>query len=122
MDMPTTARPLHALDGRDGRQTVERARGSAAKRGYGRRWRRESKAHLRANPLCVDCEAEGKVTAATVVDHEKPHRGDMVLFWDRSNWRSRCKTHHDRKTATHDGGFGNPLGEGGSKTLQPELP
>jgi 5-methylcytosine-specific restriction protein A len=47
------------------------------------------------------------VTVATVVDHILPHRGDRVLFWDRSNWQALSKKCHDRKTAEHDGGFGN---------------
>jgi 5-methylcytosine-specific restriction protein A len=35
---------------------------------------------------------------AEVVDHIKPHKGDMTLFWDENNWQSLCKMHHDRKT------------------------
>lgn len=42
------------------------------------------------------CEAEGRTTAASVVDHIKPHRGDQALFWDRANWQPLCKPHHDR--------------------------
>ena len=41
-----------------------------------------------------------------VVDHIIPHKGDKVLFWDRSNWQPLCKTCHDTKTAREDGGFG----------------
>jgi len=65
-------------------------------------------AFLRDHPLCTGraCVENGRVTPATVVDHKTPHRGDMALFWDRSNWQSLCKTCHDRKTATEDGGFG----------------
>lgn len=44
---------------------------------------------------------------ATEVDHIKPHRGDMVLFWDESNWQGLCRSHHSRKTAGENGGFGN---------------
>lgn len=77
----------------------ERGRGSAAKRLYDARWRRESRAFLAANPFCVDCEAEGRTTLAKETDHEIPHRGDPEIFWDRTNWRPRCKTCHSRKTA-----------------------
>jgi 5-methylcytosine-specific restriction protein A len=49
------------------------------------------------------------IRQATVVDHKIPHKGDMKLFWDRSNWQSLCKCHHDIKTATEDGGFGHSL-------------
>ncbi len=40
------------------------------------------------------CEAEGKATAATVVDHIVPHKGDQALFWDTDNWQSLCVHHH----------------------------
>ena len=77
------------------------SRGNAAQRGYDHRWRRASKAWLALpeNLLCIDCTAEGREGLAEVVDHQIPHRGDMELFWDESNWRPRCKRHHDRKTA-----------------------
>lgn len=81
-------------------------RPSPARRGYDRRWRKASKLFLASHPLCHECEARGVVKAATVVDHNKPHQGDEVLFWDESNWRAKCKECHDRKTATYDGGFG----------------
>lgn len=68
---------------------------SAAARGYGHNWRVARAAYLAANPLCVYCQADGRVTAADVVNHKIPHRGDQALFWDRSNWESLCKRHHD---------------------------
>jgi 5-methylcytosine-specific restriction protein A len=77
-------------------------RPSACKRLYGRAWDKARRAHLRDNPLCVDCLAKGKRVPAFAVDHEIPHRGDPVLFWDRNNWRSRCEHHHNLKTATTD--------------------
>ncbi len=49
----------------------------------------------------------GRLTAATVVDHIIPHQGDRSLFWDIDNWKAVCKSHHDQKTASQDGGFGN---------------
>lgn len=70
-------------------------RDSAHKRGYGVRWRRARKAFLQQHPLCWLCREQGRVTAATAVDHIVPHRGDPALFWNRNNWRSLCKTHHD---------------------------
>ena len=45
--------------------------------------------------------------AATIVDHIVPHKGDLALFYDQTNWQSLCKRHHDIKTAAEDGGFGN---------------
>ena len=55
---------------------------------------------------------QGDVVAATVVDHIVPHKGNEAFMWDESNYQSLCKTCHDRKTATEDGGFGrNELGK-----------
>jgi 5-methylcytosine-specific restriction protein A len=84
----------------------EQERGTATQRGYDSRWRKARLAYLKRHPLCVLCEKEGRVTAAEVVDHIRPHRGDSTLFWAVSNWQPLCKPHHDRKTATEDGGFG----------------
>ena len=76
---------------------------------YGRRWRKAREQYLRANPLCVECEAEGVLEPATVVDHTIPHNGDFTLFWDATARRAVCKRHHDTAAATHDGGFGHPI-------------
>jgi 5-methylcytosine-specific restriction protein A len=42
-----------------------------------------------------------------VVDHIKPHRGDMTLFWDPNNHQPACDECHNIKTAREDGAFGN---------------
>jgi 5-methylcytosine-specific restriction endonuclease McrA len=67
---------------------------TSAERGYGYKWQQARIRHLQQQPLCVYCEANGRITAATVVDHKTPHRGDMNLFWDRANWQSLCSTCH----------------------------
>lgn len=69
---------------------------------YNAAWRRARKAYLAQHPLCMcgDCQAGAKrIRVASVVDHIKPHRGDIVLFWDKRNWQSMAKPCHDRKTA-----------------------
>ena len=89
------------------REAKTRARiGSSTKRGYGRQWRKASKAYLQAHPLCVECGKAGRITPATVVDHIQPHRDDHELFWSRENWQPLCAACHGRKTATKDGGYG----------------
>lgn len=70
-------------------------RRTSSERGYTWRWHKARTAFLRENPLCVMCRAEGRTTEAQVVDHIVPHRGDEKLFWDRSNWQSLCKPHHN---------------------------
>jgi 5-methylcytosine-specific restriction protein A len=100
---------------------------SARQRGYSHLWERRSRQWLRQQydallaagdwsliaklpsgryPPCIDCLTNGVITEANEVDHEIPHRGDMRLFWDESNWRARCHSCHSRKTATRDGGLG----------------
>lgn len=74
---------------------------------YGREWRKARAIYLSEHPLCVHCKDAGRVKAAVVVDHIQPHRGDYGLFWDRGNWQALCVMHHNVKTATEDGGFGN---------------
>lgn len=69
---------------------------TSAQRGYGYKWQQARALFLKANPLCIRCQAEGRVEAATVVDHITPHRGDQSLFWRRSNWQPLCATHHSR--------------------------
>jgi 5-methylcytosine-specific restriction protein A len=57
------------------KETVrDRERGTAADRGYGHKWRSARAGYLRKHPLSVRCSAERAVTAATVVDHIKPHQ------------------------------------------------
>jgi len=82
-------------------------RQSAHQRGYDWQWRRYRAAYLREHPLCIACLGEGRTTAADVVDHVVPHRGDDALFWAPSNHQPLCRPHHDTKTAREDGGFGN---------------
>jgi len=81
-------------------------RASAASRGYGRAWQRESKHYLASHPWCAECRRQGRQTPATEVDHIVPHKGDCRLFWDRGNWQSLCHSCHSAKTAREDGGFG----------------
>lgn len=95
---------------RNAREKRDRERrGTAASRGYGYRWQKARLAYLKRHPLCEcpQCKAEELLRPATVVDHIVPHKGDMKVFWDSSNWQAMCKECHDRKTAKEDGAFGN---------------
>ena|SRR5690625_2217462 len=91
------------------RQTQDRGRLSAARRGYDRRHRRWRKMILARDPVCVDpygVHAErGELVAATVADHIVPlARGGG---WEMSNGQGLCAGCHNRKTVKEDGGFGN---------------
>lgn len=76
------------------------ARPSAYMRGYNKRWQEAAAQYLAEGPLCVECERQGIVKQAECVDHLRPHRGDVILFWDITNWQSLCKRCHDKKTAS----------------------
>jgi 5-methylcytosine-specific restriction protein A len=84
----------------------DRYRKSSAKRGYGHKWRKAREIYLARHPLCVNCKNKKLIVSASVVDHIKPHKGDDTLMWDEDNWQPLCKKCHDKKTASHDGGFG----------------
>ena len=43
-------------------------------------WQRLRKLQLQRHPLCKFCLERGIVTAANVVDHVTPHRGDWNAF------------------------------------------
>lgn len=75
----------------------------ATARGYNYRWQKERERFLRERPLCCYCEREGRVEAATVVDHIIPHKGSEALFWDESNWQPLCKRCHDSTKAKEEG-------------------
>jgi 5-methylcytosine-specific restriction protein A len=92
------APPVHRPFGKRKRSDDRRA-GSTA-RGYDYRWQQARERFLMRHPLCVMCEAQGRVTAASEVDHITPHRGDETLFWDQLNWQPLCKSHHSSKTAS----------------------
>jgi len=73
---------------RDGRQ-------HAAARGYGWRWQQARTGYIAKHPLCASCAANGLTSATELVDHIIPHRGDMRLFWERSNWQALCNWCHE---------------------------
>lgn len=79
-------------------QNPPQPRTSASQRGYGARWRKARAYFLRHNPLCAECERQGKLKPAKVVDHIRPHRGDTDLFWDVDNWQPLCARCHTLKT------------------------
>ena len=107
--------PLHKKKAAENKKAYQAQRekqrtwsaGTSAQRGYGYRWRQARQAFLRQHPFCIECEKRGIIKPATDVDHIKPHKGDMALFWDQSNWQPLCHTCHSKKTAREDGGFGN---------------
>jgi 5-methylcytosine-specific restriction protein A len=81
---------------------------------YGSKWQHARKSFLSQHPLCAECLKGGTTKAANVVDHIIPHKGNINIFWNVSNWQSLCKRCHDKKTAT-EGAFGNDRPQGNTK-------
>jgi 5-methylcytosine-specific restriction enzyme A len=105
MGCPKLTRERYCEDHKQLKNSYDLNRGKYYERGYGHQWRKARAGYLAQHPICLRC---GDI--ATVVDHIKPHKGDMTLFWDVGNWQPLCKTCHDRKTVKEDGGFGNDKG------------
>lgn len=75
-------------------------------------WKERRAKQLEDQPWCEDCLKMGVKRRATDADHEEPHRGDPVKFF-QGRLRSRCHSHHSAKT-NHERA---ERGEGGQKSL-----
>jgi 5-methylcytosine-specific restriction enzyme A len=63
------------------------------------RWIALRREVLREEPFCQPCLEDGfGAVPNRHVDHKVPHRGDLVLFWDRTNLQGLCHAHHSAKT------------------------
>lgn len=92
-------RPWQTQKGDTGKQTEHTSsyeRPRSAKEYHTARWTRMSRLFREANPLCVICLKENRVTPSEVVDHVIPFPvcGD---FWDATNWQALCKVHNAAK-------------------------
>ena len=77
-------------------------------------WLKGRLSHLAQHPLCEPCKARGRLTAATVVNHRIPHKGDVTLFNDRANWQSTCAPCHDGAIQSEERiGYSNEVGADG---------
>lgn len=61
------------------------------------RWRRVRHGYLAEHPLCVECEKQGRVTAARVVDHIVPIN-EGGAWYDYNNLQGLCDKCHNRKS------------------------
>ena len=73
-------------------------REQSQKRGYDWTWRALSKQVRMEEPLCRHCLRDGRVTAATLVDHIVPLSLSPELRLDRGNLQALCASCHARKT------------------------
>jgi 5-methylcytosine-specific restriction endonuclease McrA len=80
-------------------------------------WRKGRLIFLAQHPLCERCKAKGRITAATVVNHIKPHKGDITLFFAWSNFEATCKPCHDRDIQSEERiGYSKAIGIDGWPT------
>lgn len=85
----------------------ERTRGSAATRGYDAYWRKRRLEFIASHPTCDECP---EPTAEP--DHIVPVREARAQGWTETrihadeNLRPKCKTHHSRRTALEQSGWG----------------
>lgn len=61
-------------------------------------WRKVRTLKLQQNPMCEECERNGRLTPAQMVDHIVPiNKGGAML--DMENMQSLCNACHNRKSA-----------------------
>lgn len=84
--------------------TADRARGSAAERGYDGRWRAFRADYLLRNPFCED--SSGCARLATDLDHLDGLGPLGPRGFDPENCQGLCHSHHSAKTARENGSFG----------------
>jgi 5-methylcytosine-specific restriction protein A len=79
---------------------------------YDATWRAASRKYLKTHPSCECTECDALPIwarpTATVVDHIDGRGPSGPHGYDPSNWQAMCRSHHSRKTALYDGGFGRP--------------
>lgn len=90
----------------EAQRRVDRERGSAARRGYDRRWRALRELHLDREPLCRKCLSLGIVNGGSA---EHPNEVDHIVprvqggSDDDDNLQTLCWDHHREKTRRETG-------------------
>ena len=79
-------------------------RDPAAKKRYGRAWKRIRDRYISTHPLCEQCEKYGKVTPAQEVHHIRPLSQGGTHDFD--NLMSLCTSCHSEITAREGGRWG----------------
>jgi 5-methylcytosine-specific restriction protein A len=91
---PAVHHPAHHASTVESEAQRNRAKGQT----YDRDWRKLRHAFLASNPLCVECQREGKIVPATEADHVIPVAKAPDRRLDETNLQALCATHHSRKT------------------------
>lgn len=73
--------------------------------GYGGDWARRAKQYRDQHPICLPCQLVNLLTPSQCVDHIQPHRGNLELLNNPTNWQALCHYHHVTKTWRERGGM-----------------
>jgi 5-methylcytosine-specific restriction protein A len=96
---PVPTRPAVYRPTAQPRPILSDCRPTSTQRGYGSRWQRFRLWFLMRHPLCVQCQAEGRLTPATDVDHVTPTQGRHdSAHYDPDALQALCHAHHSAKT------------------------
>ena len=86
------------------RDQPKQRRGTAHRRGYGRRWQKYARSYLAQHPFC-ECGQCPEHTVAECVDHIIPVTSARdPLFWLPTNHQAMSFACHRRKTNEEDNG------------------
>ena len=78
-------------------QRCHRGRMTAAQKGYDYQWRKFREQVLDDQPLCVDCEKQGKVKPACELHHIQGIQVAPHLRLERTNVAPLCEKCHDAR-------------------------
>jgi hypothetical protein len=76
-------------------------------------WRKRQRHQLMIEPLCRQCAKEGRITAATVVDHCVPHKGDYNSFRTGAVQSLCASCHSSTKAIIEKRGYDTAIGADG---------
>ncbi|HEL3259255.1 HNH endonuclease signature motif containing protein [Stenotrophomonas maltophilia] len=119
--MPTRPPQHRAAGWRPYKETSAQVRKRQARRALPTNcslWRRIRAVVLAREPLCRCCAGQGRVRAATEVDHIDGDDGNNA----DSNLQPLCRPCHSAKTARENGGFGRDAREHGGAERSPSYP
>ncbi len=66
---------------------------------------------MRRNPLCAECDRQGRVAKSDEMDHVVPVTQAPERVWDETNLEALCRPCHHEKTARENGWLPNPVRE-----------
>lgn len=81
---------------REGQKDYNTRRAESDRRYSTSKWRKLSITFRKRNPLCANCDEQGRVRPAALVDHIKSAKANPELFYEWRNLRSLCQLCHNQ--------------------------